>query len=168
MCFILRVPLDLFPSSFILTSSESSLRFNKFSFLISKNFISRSFVVFTLNSVHHFFIVFVISAYCYMIQNISVLVLLSEFLGSQILWGFFGFVCLFFLLHLRTWELFMMCFGCEFISSEMSLWVEVHSPRAGAFAWQLSGITGSLRTISKAGYHWPGTTFYVFLYFWVL
>lgn len=79
--------------------------------------------------------------------------------------GFFGFICLFFLLHLRTWELFIMCFDCEFISSEMSLWVEVHSPRAGAFAWQLSDITGSLRTISKAGYHWPGTTFYVFFIF---
>lgn len=97
VCFILRVPLDLFPSSFILTSSESSLRFNKFIFLISKNFISRSFVVFALNSVHHF----VISAYCYMIQNISVLVLLSEFLGSQILWGFLVLFVYFFCF---TWE----------------------------------------------------------------
>lgn len=43
-------------------------------------------------------------------------------------------------------------------------WVEVQLPGAGAFAWQLSGITESLRVISKADYHWPETTFYVGLH----
>lgn len=42
--------------------------------------------------------------------------------------------------------------------------VEVQLPEAGAFALQLSGITESLRVVSKADYHWPETTFYVVLH----